>query len=62
MKKIEYMSSNERMVGCIKELPDGKWSMYRGFVGGTMVYCGDFGSVHHAQYRMEKDGWEEIKK
>ena len=62
MKKIEYMSSNGRMTGCIEERPDGKWSMCRGFIGGTMAYCGDFESVHHAQYRMEKDGWKEIKK
>lgn len=61
MKNIYYISKNKRMTGFLKKNASGTWSMYRGLINGALNYCGDFESVHHAMYRMEKDGWEEIK-
>lgn len=62
MKTIYFISKNKRMVGVIKQNGNNTWSMYRGFINGELNYRGDFESVHHAMYKMEKDGWEEIKK
>ena len=60
MKIIYYMSESRKMVGTIKENPNGTWSMYRGFINSALNYCGDYESIHHARYKMEKDGWKEI--
>ena len=62
MKTIYYISKNKKMLAMIKENLNSKWSMYRGFINGVLHYCGDYESMHHAKYKMEKDGWKEIKK
>lgn len=61
MEIIYYMSENGKMVGTIKENANGTWSMHRGLINGLLNYCGDYESIHHAKYKMEKDGWKEIK-
>lgn len=62
MKTIEYVNSNGRMVGQVREQPYGAWSAYRGFIGCPMAYCGDYESVHHAAHKMESEGWKEVKR
>lgn len=61
MKNIYYISKNKRMVGVIKQNSNNTWSMYRGLINSELNYCGDFENAHSAMYKMEKDGWEEIK-